>query len=429
MANFDSLPDGILCFIFSKLDLAQAVARCSMVCQRWRSICASVDTLTFESFQLFENTAERRKASCIEDVVSRMLLKTNGVRNLKITYHPVVWPWIHNDHFAEVKVCTWLQHVHATLERLTLVDPNLASAQHNRLLYLSSCKRLQWLNLCYAFIPSLPPLCNSFGMLKSCFLDLVVITDSALASFVQLCPSLDSLRLNSCTGLQSPHIRAPNLRCLEFMSNLGCVEPIQKVYAEAPNLQRVFLSYVEELRTEGEGISELELLCHVKPSVQLLPLLSSLYMHGYMWNLESIYEYIRLGPSMKVLHIDVKLNEKRPVEMDQCFGHLQDLKTFYIGSEFFECMQAGAKLTSTSVFKLSLPMLEDLTVAVTRGNKQCITILASFLRCSSSLKRLHVNAESLENCAENVSFFTHMLALQRSYLHVEILLTCPNSLL
>lgn len=428
MANFDSLPDGLLCFIFSKLSLAQAVARCSTVCHRWHSVSATVDTLTFESFQLFENRAEKRKASCIEDVVSNMLLRTSGVRNLKIAYHPVVWPWIHNDHFAEEKVCMWLQHVNTSLECLTLVDPNLATPQRNRLVYLSNCKKLQWLNLCYAFIPSLPPQCQAFDMLTSCSLDLVVITDCALTSFVQLCPLLECLRLNSCTGLQSPHIRAPSLRCLEFLSNLGCVEPIQRVCADAPNLQHVFLSYVEELRTEGEGLVELDLMCHVKPSLQLLPLLSSLSMHGPMWNLDSISEYIRLGPSVQVLFIDVKLDAKRPLEMDRFFGHLQNLKTMYIGSEFFQCLQAGARLAPT-MRKVSLPVLEEITVAVTRGDKHCITVLSLFLRCSSSLKRLCVNAELLENCAENVAFFTSVLALQRNYVHVEILLICPGSLL
>ncbi|KAI5067243.1 hypothetical protein GOP47_0017771 [Adiantum capillus-veneris] len=371
MANFDSLPDGLLCFIFSKLCLAQAVASC---------------------------------------------LRTGQIGGKLLALK--MWS----------QTCLLEQHVRTSLERLTLVDPNLATPQRNRLVYLSNCKKLQWLNLCYAFIPSLPPQCEAFDMLTSCSLDLVVITDSALTSFVQLCPFLECLRLNSCTGLQSPHIRAPSLRCLEFVSNLGCVEPIQRICADAPNLQHVFLSYVEELRTEGEGLLELDLMCHVKPSLQLLPLLSSLSMHGPMWNLDSISEYIRLGPSVQVLYIDVKLEEKKPVKIDQFFGHLQNLKTMYIGSEFFECLQAGAKLSST-MRKVSLPSLEEITVAVTRGDPHCITILSMVLRCSSSLKKLQINAESLENSTENAAFFTCVLALQRIYVHVEILLTCPSSLL
>lgn len=44
------------------------------------------------------------KASCLEEIVTHMLLNSNGVRNLKISYHPVVWPWIPNDYFSEEKV-------------------------------------------------------------------------------------------------------------------------------------------------------------------------------------------------------------------------------------------------------------------------------------------------------------------------------------
>lgn len=429
MANFDSLPDGVICLIFSKLSLAQTVAQCSTVCRRWKALCQTVDTLTFESFQLFENRAEsKRKASCIEDVVSSMLLKTSGVRNLKIAYHPVVWPWIHHDHFSEDKVCTWLQHVHASLEKLTLVDPSLDTPQPSRLIHLSDCRKLEWLNLCYGSVPNIPPQCHPFVLLKSCFLDLIAITDAALADFVELCPLLEDLRLNSCTGLQSPHIRAQNLRCLEFLNELGCVTPIQRVSAYASKLVNVSLSYVKELMTEGEGLLELELMCHVKPRIQLLPSLNSLYMHGHTWELDSISEYIRLGTNVKVLYIDAKLEEKNPLRLDYFFGQLQNLNSLYIGSDFFQCLQAGAKFISTFQW-MSLPLLEDITVVVTCGSEHCITVLGIFLRCSSSLKTLRINAEPLENSTENLKFFTHVLALQRSYPCVEIMLTCPNSLL
>jgi hypothetical protein len=296
-----------------------------------------VDTLTFESFQLFENRAEsKRKASSIEAVVSTMLLKTNGVRNLKIAYHPVVWPWIDEDHFSEVKVCAWIQHVKPSLEKLTLVDPNRRTPQPGKLIHLSDCKRLQWLNLCYGSIPSIPRECHTFGLLKSCSLDLIAITDSALADFVQLCPLLEDLTINSCPGLQNPQIRAENLMCLGFLNNLGNVAPIQSVCVKAPKLVKASLSYVKELVTEGEGLSVLVLMCHVKPRIQSMPSLCSLQMHGHNWELDSISEYIRLATSIQHLHIDVKLEEKRPLRIDRFLGQLQHVNSLYIGADFFK---------------------------------------------------------------------------------------------
>ena len=54
MGNFDVLPDSIAILIFSKLENAQMVAQCAMVCRRWKALTALVDTLTFESFKLLE---------------------------------------------------------------------------------------------------------------------------------------------------------------------------------------------------------------------------------------------------------------------------------------------------------------------------------------------------------------------------------------
>jgi hypothetical protein len=54
MGNFDVLPDSIAILIFSKLENAQMVAQCAMVCRRWKVLTGLVDTLTFESFKLLE---------------------------------------------------------------------------------------------------------------------------------------------------------------------------------------------------------------------------------------------------------------------------------------------------------------------------------------------------------------------------------------
>lgn len=54
MGNFDVLPDSIAILILSKLENAQMVAQCAVVCHRWKMLTRLVDTLTFESFKLLE---------------------------------------------------------------------------------------------------------------------------------------------------------------------------------------------------------------------------------------------------------------------------------------------------------------------------------------------------------------------------------------
>eukprot|EP00249_Psilotum_nudum_P012123 c23591_g1_i1 orf=298-1599(+) len=430
MACFDVLPDAVVCLIFSKLEDAQTVALCSTVCRRWGVLCRNVDTLTFESFKLFEKRVDRnRKASFIEAIVSDMLSSASSVRNLKISYHPVVWPWLSNDFFSESRVCQWLKHVSGSLERLTLVDPNLTRTQPQRLIHLSECKKLQWLNLCYGSIPKIPSRCQPLCRLNTCLLDLIVISDNALAAFVDLCPLLEVLKLNSCKGLRYPQLNAPSLTCLDFVNELDvCVESIKRVSANAPKLLKVSLSYVEELVTEGQNLAELDLLCHVRPQMVSLPSLISLSINGHTWKLESISELVRLGTNVKFLYIDAIMEDRNPLQLDSFFNHLLELRTLYIGSDIFKCLQAGAKLMSLPQ-SLCLPRLEEITVIVIYGNEDCIAILGALLKCSASLMTLRINAELLENSTENVMFFTHVLALQRSYPFVEITLDCPDCLM
>ena len=123
---------------------------------------------------------------------------------------------------------------------------------------------------------------------------------------------------------------------LRVLNNLGNVAPIQSVCVNAPKLIKASLSYVKELVTEGEGLLELVLMCHVKPRIQSMPSLSSLHMHGHSWELDSISEYIRLATSIQHLHIDVKLEEKHPLRIDHFLGQLQHVNSLYIGSDFFK---------------------------------------------------------------------------------------------
>ncbi|KAJ7300238.1 hypothetical protein O6H91_06G023400 [Diphasiastrum complanatum] len=426
---FDLLPDSIACLILSKLKNAQAVAQCATVCRRWRILAQSVDTLTFESFKLFEKRVDKSaKASCVEAIVSKVLPHTNGLRDLNISYHPVVWPWIPHDHFSEQTVCHWLKHVRCSLERLVLVDPNSANPQPEKLIHLSECKRLHWLNLCYGVIPDIPSSCRRFEHLKTCFLGLIVISDDALQTFVKLCPSLEDLKVNSCKGLQAPCLVAPNLLSLEFAKMDVCDRNIACVTVEAPKLVKVCLSYVEELKADGQAILELDLLCHVRPRLRHLPGLASLYLNGEMWELESILELFKLGTNLSKLHVDAVIRDKRPMQLEP-FYHMLELRSLYLGADLFECLQAASVSTCNLKSRICLPKLEDVTAVVHFGNIGCVAVLAALLKYSTSLKTLQINARKMNKSMGNEAFFTNVLHLQKEYPQVTISLSCPECLI
>jgi hypothetical protein len=433
MGNFDVLPDSIAILILSKLENAQMVAQCAVVCHRWKMLTRLVDTLTFESFKLLEKKLDKnRNASCLEAIVTQMLLKTNGIRILKISYHPVVWPWIPNDYFSEDKVCHWLQHVNTSLERLTLVDANRAKPQPNKLVHLTECKKLQWLNLCYGFIPEMPSSPGKFEQLVTLHLDLIFIYDSALETLVELSPVLEDLKLNSCKGLRTPHLTASKLTSLEFANDMDVVTaPITVVTVNAPSLVTVSLCHVEELVMDGFSLQNLDLLWHVRPSIRELPTLENLHISGESWALDSITHLIRLGTNLRSLHIDAFIERKYPIQLQSLLRHLQELVSIHIGADFFECLQAagGAGAAFMRMHSMTLPKLENITTVIGWGNTDCISVLGTLLKCAPALQTLRIDAEELKKSMDNVLFFTNLLGLQRDYPQVKVSLVCPHILL
>ncbi|KAG0595745.1 hypothetical protein M758_UG193500 [Ceratodon purpureus] len=433
MGNFDVLPDSIAILILSKLENAQMVALCAMVCSRWKVLTGLVDTLTFESFKLLEKKLDKnRNASCLEAIVTRMLLKTHGIRILKISYHPVVWPWIPNDYFSEDEVCNWLQHVNTSLERLTLVDANRAKPHPKKLFHLTECKKLQWLNLCYGFIPEMPSSPGRFEQLVTLHLDLIFIYDSALQTLVELSPMLEDLKLNSCKGLRTPHLAALKLTSLEFANDMDvATTPITVVTVNAPNLVSVSLCHVEELVMDGFLLQNLDLLWHVRPSIRELPMLENLHISGKSWALDSVTHLIRLGINLRFLHIDAFIERKYPIQLQSLLRHLQELVSIHIGADFFECLQTagGAGAAFMRMHTMTLPRLENISAVVGCGNNDCISVLGTLLKCAPALQTLRIDAEELRKSMGNIMFFTNLLGLQRDYPHVKISLVCPHILI
>jgi hypothetical protein len=224
-----------------------------------------------------------------------------------------------------------------SLEQLTLVDPNRAKPQPEKLLRLSECKKLQWLNLCYGMIPEVPSSCQRFEQLRTLYLDLIAISDESLATLVDLSPLLEDLKVNSCKGLHSPNLSALNLASLEFANNLDVsTAMIHSVSVNAPKLVKVSLSHVEKLVIDGSALLELDLLCHVRADIRELPALTNLNVGGESWALDSLTHLIRLATNLCCLHVDAVIDWKYPVQIQSILHHLLELHSMHIGADFFE---------------------------------------------------------------------------------------------
>eukprot|EP00271_Cylindrocystis_brebissonii_P003973 TRINITY_DN15273_c0_g2_i1.p1 TRINITY_DN15273_c0_g2~~TRINITY_DN15273_c0_g2_i1.p1 ORF type:complete len:436 (+),score=65.80 TRINITY_DN15273_c0_g2_i1:927-2234(+) len=430
--GFDSLPDPVACCILSRLDDAQKLAQCATVCRRWRQLAEWVDALTVVPFEFCDKRMEGRRAQDVQAIVNHVLFRTSSVRRLSISYHPVVWPWLPQDHFQEEAVVSWLCHVASSVEILTLVDPNRTTPQKDRWLQLSHCRRLSHLSLCYGLVPVIPPLCQPFESLRTVSLALVTLTDSSLQDLLALCPLLNTLLLNSCHGLLSPLLTSASLTDLTLANDFTDIShtPISSIVLDTPKLENLLIvQQVASLVAQNvSSLVHLELRCHVQTTVrEAFPSLKVLHLAGRDWTVDSFTELVRQCPSLRVLAVDIALSLVMPVRLDWLLRRCLDVEELTIGVDLFQCLHAGSKNLLRCCQQLRLLRLRSAHIAYDSGDKMCVEIFTGLLKCAPALKALEADARGLERV--NLSFFSDILQLQRDYPQVKFSLPSPSRLM
>jgi hypothetical protein len=203
------LLDSIALHILSFLTM-EDIARLSVVSKRWRALCISIPSLTFDGMKYEHN---HRKHDCFMDFLDRFIFRRSEIKMLQFCVC-----WISNKWYLEgFRVLTWLHYaVRCNVEVLDL-ELNIGLLQMP--LNVFRCESLRFLTVdLHGQILQLPS-SNGFTKLQSLTLKRVRVLDKLFVEHVlSFCESLNKLCLDNVIGISNINIRSSSLKYLEIRS-------------------------------------------------------------------------------------------------------------------------------------------------------------------------------------------------------------------
>jgi hypothetical protein len=206
------LLDHIALHILSFLAM-EDIARLSIVSKRWRALCISIPSLTFDSMQYESN---HLKHDHFMDFLDRFILRRSGIKMPRFCVR-----WMSEKWYLEgFRVLTWLHYaVRSSVEVLDLELDIRSAGLLQMPLDVYRCESLRFLTVdLHGRILELPS-SNGFTKLQSLTLKRVRVLDKLFVEQVlSFCESLDKLCLDSVKGISNINIRSSSLKFLEIRS-------------------------------------------------------------------------------------------------------------------------------------------------------------------------------------------------------------------
>lgn len=206
------LLDHIALHILSFLAMKD-IARLSIMSKRWRALCISIPSLTFDNSQFVQC---RHKCDRFMDFLDRFILRRSGI---KMPHFCVRWmseKW----YLEGYRVLTWLHYaVRSNVEVLDLELDIRSVGVLQMPLDVVRCESLRFLTVdLHGQVFQLPS-SNGFTKLQSLTLKRVRVLDKLFVEHVlSFCESLDKLCLDNVKGISDINIKSSSLTYLEIRS-------------------------------------------------------------------------------------------------------------------------------------------------------------------------------------------------------------------
>jgi hypothetical protein len=206
------LLDSIALHILSFL-MMEDIARLSVVSKRWRALCISIPSLTFDGMKYEPN---HPKHDCFMDFLDRFIFRRSEIKMPQFCVR-----WISDKWYLEgFRVLTWLHYAaRSNVEVLDLELDIRSSGLLQMPLNVFRCESLRFLTVdLHGRILQLPS-SKGFMKLQSLTLKRVRVLDKLFVEHVlSFCESLNKLCLDNVTGISNINIRSSSLKYLEIRS-------------------------------------------------------------------------------------------------------------------------------------------------------------------------------------------------------------------
>ncbi|CAN1143300.1 F-box protein At1g10780 [Linum perenne] len=411
----DSLPDGVVQYIFTFLDSARDIAICNCVSKRWK------DTLRFMRRLYFPRSAfEKRSGSCNEDpdtIVLRMIVACDRLEEL-LVYTP----------FTNKGLASWLVVAGSSLKKLELRMDNIGeyldcSGSLSKVDCLNYARNLESLKL-WGVLMTKHPIWDGFPKLQNLEIVGAKLPDAVLSSTLKRCPNLKTLVLLACEGnninvsIDLPHLEECRL---DFHGAGNCSLRLTSPKVEVLEVQGCSLIRVPH----AESLKNLTISSNATGRVYELDFgrltaLESLTMRGVQWTWDAISKMLYRASEVKQLLMKIEftgdfgtLDPFPEIDFVEFFSNHRKLREFKIhGAMFAALCNSLSNLESEFV----IPSLEEVEITVRSPLKaeQKINTLESLLKYGKNLKSMKIRILQMQSSHESADdFFDDICKFQR----------------
>ncbi|KAJ9537684.1 hypothetical protein OSB04_030417 [Centaurea solstitialis] len=353
--RLDSLPDGIVQYILSKLSNAKDVASCFCVSKKWKELMSYHKRLCF-TYGIFNKLRATQNPECI---VTQMVSSVSQLEELL-----VVCP------FTTASLAKWLSVAGSSLKDLGLRVPKMHLPYYRsrdecliKLDCIQAARNLESLRLSHMPLTRAPKW-DVFHKLRNLEIREVTMEDSVLREVLRATPNLTRLVLVECTGLMEISIELLELRyCLLRVSN-------GSLTLRAPKIQYLGVGGCSRIRVYKANCLKSLSICNGQIVTMVdfggnLIALESLCIEGYGWRWDAITKMLQLATHVKHLRAEFEFIEDfQEIDFVDFFKTHPKLKSFHLLGGMFEALCNNDTTLNNVDPDFVIPCLEEVIITV-----------------------------------------------------------------
>lgn len=197
----DYLPDEMVQYILSRIDIGRDVAACNCVSKKWKDLMPYIKRIHFPRTGFDKVTGICNR----QDVLCRMVASIVALEELIV-----------HCSFSSASLASWMSHSALSLRHLELrmecFSKNyIHDEECSKMQHIDAARNLETLKLWGVCLTD-DPKWNTFHRLRSLQIITARVEDEALSAVLQSCPNLTNLLLLKIDGVRTLQIELPSLQ-------------------------------------------------------------------------------------------------------------------------------------------------------------------------------------------------------------------------
>ncbi|KAJ9537682.1 hypothetical protein OSB04_030415 [Centaurea solstitialis] len=392
LTRMDSLPDGVVEYILSKLSHAKDVVSCNCVSKKWKDLMSYHKRLSFP-FDIFDNLTTPRTP---DSIVMPMVSSASQLEELAVAFP-----------LTRASLASWLSTKGSSLKDLELhvlelhcPDNKAGDESLTKLECIQAARNLESLRLQRTFMVRAPKW-DGFHKLRNLEIRMGKLEDSVLREALRATPNLTRLVLGDCEGLTTISIELLELRHCEL--DVYCLTG-WSLTLRAPKIQYLEVKGCNQIKVHDTNcLKTLSIRNDFKVVTMVdfggnLMALESLCIGGFEWRWDVITKMLQLTTHVKHLRVEIGfIKDFREIDFVDFFKTRPKLESFHIVGDVFLKALCNNHTTLKNVdLDFVFPCLEEVIIHMDPTSlsdvEKVTRMVESLLKYGNKLNTIKVNS-------------------------------------